>query len=342
MVLIVCWASGAADGEESRGVDIGELGVEGDQDENRCFRVVRLSGAYRHLRQHSSIPIFGILLTQKLCTLGLDVRLHCGMIQLICIDVDGTLIGRSGQASDAVWEAAARTRARGVRLAVCSGRPGFGLARRYAERLDPDGWHVFQNGASVLNLADGAARSRVIDPSIITYLVLRARATGRALELYTDADFVVEHDDERTRRHAALLGVPFKQRDLLSLANPIVRAQWLVPHADVDEILAEPHPGLTVLGSLSPVMSDTTFINMTSEGVDKSVAIRTVAEAYGIPLADVMMVGDGSNDVTALELVGASVAMGNAEADVRAVARYHVSHVDQDGLVEAFALAQTL
>jgi hydroxymethylpyrimidine pyrophosphatase-like HAD family hydrolase len=115
-----------------------------------------------------------------------------------------------------------------------------------------------------------------------------------------------------------------------------------VPHADVDAILSEPHPGLTVLGSLSPVMPDTTFINMTSEGVDKSVAIRSVAEAYRIPLHDVMMVGDGSNDVTALELVGAPVAMGNAEADVRAVARYQVSHVDRDGLVDAFTLAETL
>jgi Cof subfamily protein (haloacid dehalogenase superfamily) len=264
------------------------------------------------------------------------------MIQLICIDVDGTLVGNSGDVTAAVWEAVGRTRERGVRLALCSGRPGFGLARRYAERLDPTGWHVFQNGASVLNLAEGTARSRVIHPSIITKLVLRARETRRALELYTDTDFVVEIDNERTRRHAGLLGVPFKIRDLLSLTAPVVRAQWLVPHSDVAEILAEPHPGLTVLASLSPVMPDTTFINMTSEGVDKSVAIRTVAEAYGMKLANVMMVGDGSNDVTALEAVGFSVAMGNAEANVRAVARYHVADVDRDGVVEALALAESL
>jgi Cof subfamily protein (haloacid dehalogenase superfamily) len=264
------------------------------------------------------------------------------MIRLICIDVDGTLIGRSGTVSPAVWDAAARVRARGVRLAICSGRPGFGIAHGLAERLDSDGWHIFQNGSSVLHLSDGATRSQTIHPSVISRLVLRARETGRALELYTDTDFVVELDTDRTRRHAGLLGVPFAKRDLLSLTAPIVRAQWLVPHEDVAAILAEPHPGLTVNGSLSPVMPDTTFINMTPEGVDKAVAIRAVADAYGIPVTDVMMVGDGSNDVTAMQLVGASVAMGNAEPAAAAVARYHVADVEHDGLVEAFELALTV
>ena len=50
------------------------------------------------------------------------------------------------------WEAAARARARGIRLALCTGRPAFGLARGFAERLDGGGWHVFQNGASVVRL----------------------------------------------------------------------------------------------------------------------------------------------------------------------------------------------
>ena len=42
---------------------------------------------------------------------------------------------------------------------MCSGRPAFGLALEYAQRLDPRGWHVFQNGASVLNFADGTSHS---------------------------------------------------------------------------------------------------------------------------------------------------------------------------------------
>jgi hydroxymethylpyrimidine pyrophosphatase-like HAD family hydrolase len=89
-------------------------------------------------------------------------------------------------------------------------------------------------------------------------------------------------------------------------------------------------------------MPDTSFLNVTLAGVDKAFAVRRVAEAYAIPLERVMMVGDGANDVTAMRVAGISVAMGNAEPEVRAVATHEVAHVDHGGLAEAFALALTL
>jgi Cof subfamily protein (haloacid dehalogenase superfamily) len=261
------------------------------------------------------------------------------MIELICIDVDGTLVGSSGEVADEVWDATAAVRARGLRLAICSGRPGFGLARRYAERLDADGWHVFQNGASVVHLPHGETRSQPLAAGVVGTLVARARATGRPLELYGDADYAVESDAPRARQHAALLGVSYAPRDLLTFGAPVVRAQWLLPHDEAAAVMAEPHDGLTRSHSLSPVMPDTSFVNVTPAGVDKGAAVRQVAAAYGIPLAGVMMVGDGQNDVSAMQAVGVAVAMGNAEPAALEAARYRVGDVDRGGLIEAMELA---
>jgi Cof subfamily protein (haloacid dehalogenase superfamily) len=264
------------------------------------------------------------------------------MIELICIDVDGTLVGSSREVTAVSWEAAARARAHGIRLAICSGRPAFGLSRGYAERLDGNGWHVFQNGASVVHLPDGETRSRGLPAAAVKRFVARARETGRPLELYSDTEYVVETDVARTREHAQLLGVRWAPRDLLSLHGMAVRGQWLVPHAEAEAVMAEPHDGLTLSHSLSPVMPDTSFINITPEGVDKALAVRAVAAEYGVSLDRVMMVGDGANDVTAMQVVGHPVAMGNAEAVAKAAARYEVSDVDRGGLAEALALALTL
>ena len=264
------------------------------------------------------------------------------MIGLICIDVDGTLVGSSGEVAGASWTMLARIRARGVRLAICSGRPAFGKTRGYAERLDPDGWHVFQNGASVVHLPGGNTRSRPLATAIVRALVDRSRETGRPLELYGDAEHAVEMDVPRAREHASLLGIPFVLRDLLAFDAPVVRAQWLLSHDEVDAVCAEPHDGLTLSHSLSPVMPDTSFLNVTPAGVDKGEAVRAVAREYGIPLERVMMVGDGANDVPAMRLVGAPVAMGNAEPAAAAAARYRVGDVDAGGLVDALELALTL
>ena len=264
------------------------------------------------------------------------------MIGLICIDVDGTLVGSSGEVADETWAAIERMRARGVRLAICSGRPAFGKTRGYAERLDANGWHVFQNGASVVHLPGGNTRSRPLASATLRTLIERSRATGRPLELYGDAEHAVEIDVPRARQAADLLGIPFVRRDLLSFDAPVVRAQWLLSHDEVDAVIAESHDGLTLSHSLSPVMPDTSFLNVTPQGVDKGEAVRAVAHEYGVPLEHVMMVGDGANDVPVMRIVGAAVAMGNAERAAREAARHHVGDVDRGGLVEALELALTL
>lgn len=272
------------------------------------------------------------------------------MIRLVCIDVDGTLVGSSGTVLPAVWAAAEQARAEGLRLALCSGRPGFGITREYAARLDADGWHVFQNGASVLFLPTGRSLSTALPQEIVTSQIARARGSGRILEIYSDTDYATETTAEPARQHAALLGVPFAPRPLTTLPGPIVRTQWLLPienpgaGADPEvlrQVLDEAHrAGLEATPSTSPIMPGTLFVNMTPGGVSKASAVRAIAAAYGIPLAEVMFVGDSHNDVGAMRAVGHPVAMGNAEPDVRAAARAAVGHVDDGGLIEALALAR--
>lgn len=259
-------------------------------------------------------------------------------VKLVCVDVDGTLVGSRGQVPAKVWPAVERVRAAGIHLALCSGRPAFGMTRGLAELLNPGGWHVFQNGASIVNVSTGESRSHTLPPQAVGRLVERARTTGQVLELYSDGDYAVENTADRARRHAELLGVPFRARDLLSLRDPVVRAQWLVSLREADEIVAEPYPELSLARSLSPVMPGTAFVNITTAGVDKASGVRAVARAYGVPRADVMMVGDAENDLVVLRAVGWPVAMGNAEPAVRAVARTTVGHVDEGGLAEALAL----
>ncbi len=258
---------------------------------------------------------------------------------MICVDVDGTLVGSGGVVLPEVWEALAQARASGMRVVLCSGRPAVGHALEYARRLDPDGWHVFQNGASIVNVGTGESRSEELPRDLLLNLVAAARSTQRILETYTDREYAVEDTSRPAVEHAKLLGVPFEPRDLLSLTGTVVRAQWLIPHSEAGALLAEPHPGLQLHPAGSPVMPDTLFVSVTRDGVSKGSAVTRVAEFYGVPLARVMMVGDGHNDVSAMQVVGYPVAMGNADMQARAAARHHVGDVDAGGLAEAAALA---
>lgn len=258
-----------------------------------------------------------------------------GPVRLVGIDVDGTLIGAAGVVDQRVWRAAERATAAGIHLALCSGRPAFGLARDFAQRLDPDGWHLFQNGASVVHARSGQSRSTPLPREIVQQLVHESRSSGRVVEFYGDTDYVVERDTPWSREHAALLGLPFRVRALESLGQPVVRAQWLLGAGDAAAALAGADPRVDTAQSVSPQMPDARFVGITAQGVNKGSALRGIAASLGIDLAEVMYVGDSGNDLSALRVVGHPVAMGNAEAEVLDAATLVVGDVEQAGLAEA-------
>ena len=259
------------------------------------------------------------------------------LIGLIGIDVDGTLVGSSGTVPQFVWEAAEQVRAAGIRVALCSGRPAFGIALEYARRLDHDGWHVFQNGASIVHLATQQSRSTPLPETRVLELIEQARKSGHVLELYSDSTYVVESDSPWASEHAELLGLPFKAQRFETLPPPAVRAQWLLSPDDAERVSVP--PGLEVAHSTSPLMPGVRFVGITKQGVSKGQAIREVAAAYELDLGDVMYIGDSGNDLSALHIVGHPIAMANADAAVLAAASRTVGHVEEGGLAEALKLA---
>ena len=260
-------------------------------------------------------------------------------VRLVCLDVDGTMLGVSGTVRDAVWRAVETARNAGIQIAMCSGRPGFGVTRGLAQQLDPSGWHCFQNGASIVRLSDGRSQSAALDLETLRMLIARARASDRVFELYTDDRYVTESRAEVARIHASVLGLDYDPQAYETLPPPIVRAQWIVWHHELDALLAEPHPGLEISPSLGPALPEHVFVNLTPHGVDKGSAVRMIAAEYGVSLDEVMYVGDGLNDTPALRIAGWPVAMGNAEPAARALARHVVADVEADGVAEALAMA---
>lgn len=267
------------------------------------------------------------------------MRRGASMIRLVCIDVDGTLVGADGVIHADVDAAMARARQAGIQLAVCSGRPGFGVTRDIAHRVQADGWHCFQNGASISHATAGRSLSVALEDSTVAALVQQARANGLPLELYTDDEYAVDSDAERARRHAGLLGVPFRRRTLDSLVRPIVRAQWLLSHAEAEHFDLHRYVGLEVSPSLAPSMPDTRFIGLTRAGVNKGAAVRAIAADYGVPLGEVMYIGDGYNDTPAMRIVGHPVAVRNAEPEALDLARHVVATAEKGGVAEALAIA---
>ena len=67
----------------------------------------------------------------------------------------------------------------------------------------------------------------------------------------------------------------------------------------------------------------------------KQNGIHEVLKYYSIDQSETMSFGDGKNDIDMFEYTKISVAMGNAEDDVKKAADYVTDDIDEDGLYNA-------
>jgi Cof subfamily protein (haloacid dehalogenase superfamily) len=264
------------------------------------------------------------------------------VLSLVCIDVDGTLVGSTGAPTPEVWAAAGAAVARGQHLAIATARPPFAHTWGYAERLDPAGWHIFHNGAALVRTGSREARPTALTAAQVAACVAEADASDWVLEHYDVFEMAVDSDAPLAVDHAGLLGVTHQRRSPAGLAGPMVRVQFVVPIEMAADAVAAAPVGTEAHAATSPIMEGAAFVSVTSEGVSKAAAIVELASMLGIDTADVMMVGDAANDIAAMGVVGHPVAMGNADELTAAAARYRVAHVDDDGVVEALALSAEL
>ena len=86
---------------------------------------------------------------------------------------------------------------------------------------------------------------------------------------------------------------------------------------------------------LSFAMPEETTLEMTAQGVTKGSGLKALADYLHIPMAQTVGIGDSDNDRAMLHDVGLSVAMGNAQADIKAQCDLITEDNDHNGVGEA-------
>lgn len=260
------------------------------------------------------------------------------LIKLVALDIDGTIFKTGGTISARVKDAIQATRNKGVLVTLCTGRwHSIMVSFCHELGMDPDDIHITSNGSVILTTA-GQVFDRVpierdallpfmesLSKKEIGYGLCDERdfyVNAKGYEPHATGDdakqfIFIQHDDE------------FKKIDYVSklYVNTVEHGAY------VDELLS---------GLPFDYASDFAGeFDIWPKATNKGIALQKLAMKQGISMEDVMFVGDGSNDLMALSMVGKGVAMGQASEHVKSFADVIAPSFADDGAawaIEEFIL----
>ncbi len=269
------------------------------------------------------------------------MRLINNPCKLLVVDIDGTLFNKNGAISAEDENALARASDSGIRVSLSTGR-AVQACLSIINQLSLDGYHIFFDGALVSNPETGEEiYVRPISEELGKQVIEFAHLNEINLDLNSATHYFIERETWASDIRRQFFGLQPTIIDFAKLwqKERIVKGTLVIFSAEekakADSFYRQFNGSLNFSLAKTPAYPEVDFINVVAPGVSKGKALEALATFLGIPLSEVMAIGDGANDITLLSSAGLAIAMGNAPEELKAVADYVTLDVDHNGVAAA-------
>ncbi|MGW4722699.1 HAD family hydrolase [Streptomyces sp. S1] len=252
--------------------------------------------------------------------------------RLVATDLDGTLLRSDESVSDRTRDALAAATAAGAAHIVVTGR-AVPWTRHILDDLGYEGIAVCGQGAQVYHAGEHR---------LLTSLTLDRQLAGLALsKIEAEVGPLALAASRDGLEGEVLMGPGYRVHE-----GPLP----YVPYEDPSELWSAPltklyiqHPALTddeltraaratVGGLVDVVMAGPGIVEILPLGLSKATGLSLAARRLGVKAAETIAFGDMPNDIPMFGWAARGVAMGNAHAELRAVADEVTASNEEDGI----------
>ncbi|MBI9050883.1 MAG: HAD family phosphatase [Anaerolineaceae bacterium] len=255
-------------------------------------------------------------------------------IKLIAIDLDGTFFNSEHKTSPVTEQTLKETLSAGIQVIFSSGRNHIYM-KTLMDEIGVDLPHISSGGALLVDSKDGDTLyyREVSLNGHIENIVSWAKSNNTGL--------IGEYLDGSQ--------VWFASNDFIEGLAPGIREYYQNCTQSLDPVNDYANPFLKMsmnqLGErvydaaemkamfpgLHFVYSGYNCVDMTCVGVNKGNALKFYANHVGLDLSQIAAIGDQTNDIPMLEIVGLPIAMGNAPDEVKSFAEWIAPTNDENG-----------
>lgn len=266
---------------------------------------------------------------------------------LVVSDLDGTLLDKHSGLQPRNSQMLQRLQAMGIPVAIASGRLAAVCSQMALDMGLPHCHILALNGAQVWDAPFGQVQQlRAFPDALRDQCLAILHANHCVFNLYTDEGAYTNQPlDEAGRARFTKL---FQYDGCRAVISPDAAEQsfghpclkFLVKQLDNEAGYLRAKAAIAALPGISLTTSQANNFEVMLQGVDKAVAVQSLAARLGVPMARVAAFGDYDNDVAMLQACGLSVAMANALPQAAEAARFTTRHHDDAGV--AWALERML
>lgn len=262
------------------------------------------------------------------------------MIELIAIDLDGTLLRNDKTISEGNREMIRKAIDNGVDVAICTGRP-LEAIQKFLDTLETNSaehYSITYNGGLVIQNKTGKVASQV---TMSMADAKRLYDVMASLELplesvLIDAVYQFPFPENHPGHYQQTMNfLPFKQFDMDNL-DPETAIFKVVINTETDHLMRmiDQIPNW-VYEDFEVMRSHPFQLEIMPKGIDKGTGVSHLADILELTKDQVMVIGDEENDLAMLKWAGTSVVMENGRPDVKEFADYITDSNENDGVAKA-------
>jgi Cof subfamily protein (haloacid dehalogenase superfamily) len=277
-------------------------------------------------------------------------------VRFIALDIDGTLINSRFEVSDRNQAAIAEATARGIEVALVTGRR-YDFAMQVAKQIDSPLTMIVSNGALV-RTKDGQTRLRHLLSRETARRVLEATqdwrtATAVIFDRPQEQQVMMQRIDfdDPTRG-----GYFRRNREFLAEAVPLesclVEDPLQVMYTGTVASMREAETALRsvqfaeefALAATVYEDKDFSMLDVVHPKVTKGATLAEWTAARGVAPGEILAIGDNHNDLEMLSFAGVPVVMGNSVPQLKQQGWHVTRSNEEDGVaaaIERFALMET-
>ncbi len=255
-------------------------------------------------------------------------------IRLVLADVDGTLVDSDKRLTDRAIKAVHKLHDADIIFAVTSGRPPKGMSM-LIEPLALEGPIAAFNGGLIVNPDMSPIEQKTIPEDLVADIVSVISDSIDAW-VYQDADwFITDPDGAHVEKETST--VRFDAKVVDSLDGITENVEKITGVSDDHDLVAKVEKALAdKFGDhVSAARSQPYYVDVTHPDANKGGVVAWLAEHYDIDPSEIVTLGDMPNDVSMFKPSGMSIAMGQAEDDVKQAATHVTASLDDEGFARA-------